>query len=551
MMWHSRVRTVFLSCCLFLLLSSLPVQAQDNPWVEVGLGSASGGGISGLGDVIEPSIATAPDGTIYVAWTDLHSWLDATNTVQSTSDIYIKRSTGDDWQEVGTESATGRGISNNLDYEHHNGRPIVKVAPDGTPYVLWIKAGMSSNGFNLCIKRFNGTTWEEVAAGSASGACLGEGIMPDMAIAPDGTVYVAWSSYGYNYNSATAGIFVIRFNGTAWEEAGAGSASCCGGGISQGQGPGKDSSIKITPNGVPYVVWTCQFGGASSQICVRRFNGTSWEEVGVGSATFPYGMSETVGMSESPTMAFGTGDVPYVAWMASHGTGTWDIYVKRFNGTTWEEVGASSAMGSGISNAVYINSAYTNSINPHLIFMDDGLPYVFWKEDTRGLPGYSSSDLSIWVLRFNGDVWEEIFPGSASLKGIDGTTDDTDAPSVENNVGTTAYMTYNARSGTGNAIYVRRYEYSASNAAPVRNYFTDQPIKLTWNPLSSAYGYHIQVDTDKSFLSPFIADTTVRQPELLLNTLDPHKYYWRVQAIYENGGKGGWSATESFTVGMS
>ncbi len=544
-MWHSRVRTVFWICCLFLLLSSLPVQAQDNPWVEVGLGSASGGGISGLGDVIEPSIATALDGTIYVAWTNLHSWLDATNTVQSTSDIYIKSSTGDDWQEVGTESATGRGISDNLDYEHHNGRPIVKVAPDGTPYVLWIKAGMSSNGFNLCIKRFNGTNWEEVAAGSASGACLGEGIMPDMAIAPDGTVYVAWSSYGYNYNGATAGIFVLRFNGTAWEEAGTGSASCCGGGISQGQGPGKESSIKITPNGIPYVVWTCQFGGASSQICVRRFNGTSWEEVGVGSATFPYGMSAMLSTSEAPSLAIGPADLPYVAWITHDAMGIGNVYVRRFNGTDWEAVGVGSDSGWGISN-----TSQTNSYFPHLIFMDDGLPYVFWKEDLRGQPGYYSSDLAIWVRRFNGDIWEEIFPGSASLKGIDGTTDDTDAPSVENNVGTTAFMTYNARSGSSNAIYVRRYEYSAPNAAPVRNYVTDQPTKLTWNPVTSAYGYHIQVDTDKSFLSPFIVDTTVRQPELLLNTLAPHRYYWRVQAIYENAGKGGWSATEAFTVGM-
>ncbi len=539
------LRSAFICCCLLLSVSFLPVHAQDNPWVEVGMGSASGGGISGMGDVKLPSIATAADNTIYVSWSNIHSWLETDNTARSTSDIYVKRFNGTEWEEVGVGSATTRGISNNPDNDRYDSGSIVKVAPDGTPYVLWEKLGFNGNGpGSFYIKRFNGTSWEEVGVGSASGTGLASlAKMPTMAIAPDGTVYVAWSSPGNGSNSGTAGIYVLRFSGTAWEEVGAGSASCCGGGISQGQGPGNDPVIQVDSNGTPYVVWTCLFYGAHSQICVRRFNDTTWEEVGAGSATFPYGMSATQNISDYPYMAIGPGDLPYIAWAYWNGS-NWDIYVKRFNGTVWDDVGTSSASGLGISN-----TQYTNSIYPRLIFMNDGLPYVFWKEDLRSQPGYNSSDLSIWVRRFNGEIWEEIFPGSASLIGIDGTNDDTEALSVENNVGTTAYMTYNASSLGGKAVYVRRYEFSAANAAPSRNFFTVQPITLTWKPVTWAFQYHIQVDTNNSFKSPFIVDTTVTVPELLLNTLDPHTYSWRVQAVHENGTQGGWSATESFSVG--
>ena len=46
-------------------------------------------------------------------------------------------------------------------------------------------------------------------------------MFPSVAVAPDGTPYVAW----HDYNPVPTEIYVRRWNGSSWEEVGAGSAS--------------------------------------------------------------------------------------------------------------------------------------------------------------------------------------------------------------------------------------------------------------------------------------------------------------------------------------
>ncbi|HEX2908881.1 MAG TPA: hypothetical protein VHO69_18560 [Phototrophicaceae bacterium] len=91
---------------------------------------------------------------------------------------------------------------------------------------------------------------------------------------------------------------------------------------------------------------------------------------------------------------------------------------------------------------------------------------------------------------------------------------------------------------------------SLPNAVPQIHVFTQQPITLTWNRITWAAQYHLQVDTDKAFGNA--QDFTTLDAATLewqISNLSPNTYHWRVQALDANGKAGGWSAVESFTIG--
>jgi hypothetical protein len=168
------------------------------------------------------------------------------------------------WQEVGAGSASSGGISDN---DGDSFWPSLAVAPDGRPYVAWCDD--SSGDWEIYVRRWNGSIWEEVGAGSASGGGISanEGWWswaPSLAIAPDGRPYVAWKDYSGVYGE----IYVRRWNGSIWEEVGSGSAS--GGGISDNIGDSVWPSVAVAPDGRPYVAWRDTSGG-DSEIYVRRW----------------------------------------------------------------------------------------------------------------------------------------------------------------------------------------------------------------------------------------------------------------------------------------
>jgi hypothetical protein len=231
--------------------------------------------------------------------------------------------TAENWQEVGADSACAGGISdNNAD----SWGLSVAITPDSTPYVAW-----GDDSFEIYVRRWNGSSWEEVGSGSASGGGIsdndGLSDLPSVAIAPDGTPYVAWTdSSGGDFSE----IYVRRWNGSSWEEVGAGSAS--GGGISESSGDSIGPSLAIAPDGTPYVAWGDDIGWENLEIYVRRWNGSSWEEVGSGSASGG-GISDNGGWSVGPSVEVAPDGRPYVAWQYSISPFyNFEIYVRRWGG---------------------------------------------------------------------------------------------------------------------------------------------------------------------------------------------------------------------------
>jgi hypothetical protein len=221
------------------------------------------------------------------------------------------------------------------------------------------------------VRRWSGSAWEEVGTGSASGGGISDNTgwsgSPSLGFAPDGTPYVAWHDGGDDE------IYVRRWSGSAWEEVGTGSAT--GGGISDNTGWSGSPSLAVAPDGTPYVAWQDNTGG-DYDIYVRRWSGSSWVEVGVDSASGG-GISDNTGWSGSPSLGFAPDGSPYVAWHDDSG-GDWEIYVRRWNGLSWEEVDAGSASGGGISDNV------GTSDNPSLAFSQGGMPYVAWCDQSGG-----------------------------------------------------------------------------------------------------------------------------------------------------------------------
>ena len=91
---------------------------------------------------------------------------------------------------------------------------------------------------------------------------------------------------------------------------------------------------------------------------------------------------------------------------------------------------------------------------------------------------------------------------------------------------------------------------SSANDAPVPNYFTTSTPVLTWNRVTDAAEYEVQVDSSSNFADPLDFATAVTSDTLFVTTtsLSDGLYYWRVRAQYANDSYSNWSVVDSFTI---
>ncbi|MCB9135600.1 MAG: hypothetical protein H6636_09245 [Anaerolineales bacterium] len=399
-------------------------------WEEVGAGSASGGGISySNGEAKTPSLAIAPDGTLYTAWADSNS---------GNFEIYVLAWNGVTWDEVGIGSASGGGISQSAGESYG---PSLVIALDGTIYVAWSEWIDNGDDSQVYIRAWHGNSWDEVGDGSATGDGISQtdfSYGPSLAIAPDGRLYVAWGTD--NYWNLTAHIYVRAWDGSQWKDIGTDPAS--GGGITNSTHSWYPS-LAIAPDGTPFVAWR-EFFDWSSDVYVRAWNGSNWVEAGEGSASGG-GVSNDYWSSSAPALAIALDGTLYVSWTkCDRGGGNCSIYIRRRDGNSWLEVGEGSASGVGINNGLGSPSFAT------LILAPDGTPYVSWNDKTIENRG-------IYILAWNDTSWVEVGVDSASSGGINHTSGFQGTPSLAIAPDGSLYLAWADDSSGKWQIYVRCY----------------------------------------------------------------------------------------------
>ncbi len=183
-----------------------------------------------------------------------------------------------------------------------------------------------------------------------------------------GAAYVAW----HEPNAVANRVYVRQWSGASWTPLGTGAVSPVA---------REASAPRLAVNaltGAPSVVWQ-ELGTGGSEVQVRRWNGTAWVQDGAGSLNIDANHQAT-----APAIAF-SGPTPYVAWQEA-GMAASQIYVRRWNGTAWVQLGGS------------LNRDPSRAAAAPSIIVIGAAPYVAWREA-------GSSGEQVYVARWDGVAW--------------------------------------------------------------------------------------------------------------------------------------------------
>ncbi|WP_169787116.1 malectin domain-containing carbohydrate-binding protein [Hyalangium minutum] len=145
---------------------------------------------------LRPEIAVDPSGRIVVAWSETY----VRGTLAGKAFAHVFRRNNGQWVRVGTQLP-----SNNNSSEH----PSLALAPDGTPWVAYIKDGA------IAVVREQNGAWGSTSTTGLKGRSgpVDRTIAPVLRIDSAGTATVLWLEDAPYHQT---GRFLRRWNGTAW-----------------------------------------------------------------------------------------------------------------------------------------------------------------------------------------------------------------------------------------------------------------------------------------------------------------------------------------------
>lgn len=422
-----------LACVAALLaLLALPsVAAAAPPWVPVGSGAA----------LNQSTTAAAANVDIEMVGTTPHmTWVEG-------GDVYVRSWSGSAWSQVGTR-VDGAGTSKDS-----------RIESDGTqPWVAFVEnvAGVDETH----VRQWDGSAW--TARGGALNISSTTNTQAPYIDVSGTTPYVVWRE-----NSTPPRGYVKRWDGASW--------TALGGSINV------DDTRDIGTTGIavdgttPYVVMQ-QWNGSKWQVHVRRWDGASWTTLGASLNV------DTAQNAWQPRIAL-DGATPYVAWYED-ASGSRFVYVKRWNGTTWESVGSGPA-----------NGYYANSID---LAIDSGTPYLTWGE-------WNNKNYEQVAARWTGSEWRQIGGGINNDHQSTGNTGQ-----ITINAGE-PWVVWTEDVSTVRNAFVKRYAPNNSmvdQLTDVTVSTSPSQVELTWtNPADAAYaGTRIYRSTTQGTLGTLVAD---------------------------------------------
>lgn len=298
-----------------------------------------------------PSIAIDSSGNPIVAFNEE----DATSY-----NIQVKKWNGTTWASLG-------GI---LDIDASNAahRPSMSLDSSGNPVVAWQeKVGVQ---FNIHVKKWNGTTWTSLS-GILDIDASNTASLPSIALDSNGNPVVAWQEKV----GTTENIYVKKWDGTTW--------TLLGGLLDVHTNTNADSAkIAIDSSGNPIVTWF-EFDGTQHNIYVKKWNGTTWTSLG---GILDLDASKG---TRYPSIAVDLSGNPVIAWQEHDGT-SFNIYVKKWNGTTWVLLGGTLDFDTSKVTAF-----------PSIALNSSGNPIVTWQEN-------DGTSNNIYVKKWNGTTWSSL-----------------------------------------------------------------------------------------------------------------------------------------------
>lgn len=295
------------------------------------------------------------------------------------------------WEDIGYDAKEGL-----VQVEGSISTPKIAIDSSDNIYILWIKNTINKD--YIYIKKWDGISWNDLGAHSSSG----DGIVSinvsyhyriDISFALDnsGNPVILYSSGSFDSKS-----YLIKWDGSAWVG--------LGGSDSSGIPSTDDSSqacMAIDNSGNPIVAWSA-YNSSYYRTKIARWDGSSWSAIGTGSNS-GNGITNNEDNSYACSVIIdGTGN-PAVAYQVYDANYNAKIFLKRWNGSTWEELdGSATGLGVGGSN---------EARDANLSINENGYPVIEWFDSTVN---YNS----LYIKQWNGSQWEEIGEGSASGSGL-------------------------------------------------------------------------------------------------------------------------------------
>lgn len=273
-------------------------------------------------------------------------------------DIYVKRWNGSTWTNYGSGTPLDKSASNSA------AQPSLVLDSNNRPYVAWTERVGTTN--NIYVKRWTGTAWAWVGGSAGIDFSLSnEATFPSLAIGSDNKPVIAWTEE--NTTTFNGNIYVKKLVGNTWTLVGttAIDRSIANYALSP--------SLDLDSSNNPMVAWEEQLASGDSNIYTKRWNSTTSSWISLGNILDKVSSRPT----SSPTLSIGTNNNPVVAWSEFDlpGSDTYDIYVKRWTGTTWQSV-STGAVDVNLSNNAYSPSMVLNSANNPIVALQEytGIP---------------------------------------------------------------------------------------------------------------------------------------------------------------------------------
>jgi hypothetical protein len=217
---------------------------------------------------LSPSLAIDSQNRPVVAWME-----NDTPSNELSRNVYVKR-----WENENAWVSVGGTLD--VDVSKSARSPKIAVDPSDRIVVSWTEESENFFHDNIYVRRWNGRAWISL------GGVLNVGAFPyaalsDLALDSGGRPYVSWREYN---GSGPSNLYVKYWNGNTWISLGSSVNDATAG--QNGHG----GALTFRNPGGLVVVWTPSISSSLPGVYVNRWNGSAWVAMGTQPvAAFGYG----------------------------------------------------------------------------------------------------------------------------------------------------------------------------------------------------------------------------------------------------------------------